>query len=329
MSNNRKERKIFTKELFNWFLRIYKEKTNQELADLLNISYSRIAAIKKIVEESENVPAYDEIFKKSGRKKIDKSDRFSKILDVFGNDNSLTQRGANEKLSLSLSKSQLSRDIKEAGLKRKRIRRRPLARKTKNNENLRTEFCSKVSTKRHRNILFLDESGFNLHTSINYGYSIANEDAVLFQPNSKGKNVSLCMMISIDGVKHFQLLEGAYNKDNLKGFLMEAKSRNVFTENDLLIMDNVRFHHSPEIKSFVNSIDVEILYLPPYSPDFNPIENAFGVLKQRLDQVRPRSITSDALKRSIAKVIDESNLTFHNFYRNFWSKINDTLNRNE
>ena len=67
MSNNRKERKIFTKELFNWFLRIYKEKTNQELADLLNISYSRIAAIKKIVEECENVPAYDEIFKKSGR----------------------------------------------------------------------------------------------------------------------------------------------------------------------------------------------------------------------------------------------------------------------
>ena len=94
---------------------------------------------------------------------------------------------------------------------------------------------------------------------------------------------------------------------------MEAKSRNVFTQNDLLKMDNLRFHHSSEIKYFINSIDVEILYHPPYSPDFNPIEIAFGVIKQKLDQVRPRSNTSEALKRNISKVIDESNLAFHNF----------------
>jgi hypothetical protein len=41
----------------------------------------------------------------------------------------------------------------------------------------------------NRNILFLDESGFNLHGSQNYGYAEANRDPVIYQPNSKGKNI--------------------------------------------------------------------------------------------------------------------------------------------
>ena len=108
-----------------------------------------------------------------------------------------------QKLSFAVSKSQLSRDIKGAGLKRKRIKKKPSARQTSSNQNSRLEFATYASAKRNKNFLVLDESEFSLHTSINYGYALVNEDSIMFQQISKGKNISLCMINSIDGVKQW------------------------------------------------------------------------------------------------------------------------------
>ena len=134
--------------------------------------------------------------------------------------------------------------------------------------------------------MFLDETGFNIHTSTNYGYSPKNKEALLFQPASKQS----CAIIAKTGVLNFKLVEGAYNGEKFGEFLQECYSKNIFQNNPIVIMDNVRFHHMDQIKSFLGSVGVDITFLPPYSPDLNPIEQVFASVKSRLDKMRPRAI---------------------------------------
>ena len=54
--------------------------------------------------------------------------------------------------------------------------------------------------------------------------------------------------------------------------------------NSILIMDNCAIHHVQEIKDFLNDMGIMLLYLPPYSPDFNPIEELFSYLKYYLKE---------------------------------------------
>ena len=101
-------------------------------------------------------------------------------------------------------------EFKAAGLIRKRLKKRSNVRLTDKNKEQRQIFCFEILGLRTRQIYFLDESGFNLHTSINYGYSLANEEAILHQSASRGRNISLCCMISSSGVEKFEITEGFY-----------------------------------------------------------------------------------------------------------------------
>ena len=51
-------------------------------------------------------------------------------------------------------------------------------------------------------------------------------------------------------------------------------------ENTILLLDNVSFHHTQEVKTYIKSRKWDLLYVPPYSPQFNPIENIFSSVKQ-------------------------------------------------
>ena len=178
----------------------------------------------------------------------------------------------------------------------------------------------------NRRILFLDESGFNLHTSINYGYSPKNQDAFLFQPASKGKNLSLCAIINCTGILNSKIIDGAYNKENFLNFLVESSQKNIFENRPVVILDNVRFHHCENIKSYLISIGVEIVFLPPYSPDFNPIENVFGEIKSKLNKIRPRANDKKGLIKNIKKSMCQLGDT-KNYYQHFFKTINEINNR--
>jgi len=68
-------------------------------------------------------------------------------------------------------------------------------------------------------------------------------------------------------------------------------------------MDNVRFHCGDEIKNLLNVRSVQVMMLPTYSPDLNPIKNTFACIKCRLDHIRPRTETREELKNNIKNVI--------------------------
>lgn len=71
---------------------------------------------------------------------------------------------------------------------------------------------------------------------------------------------------------------------------------------DIVIMDNLGSHKGPAVRAAIEAAGARLVYLPPYSPDFNPIENAFARLKAELRKAAARTL--DGLWNAIARIID-------------------------
>ena len=71
---------------------------------------------------------------------------------------------------------------------------------------------------------------------------------------------------------------------------------------DIVILDNLAAHRNPDAKAAIEAAGATLMFLPPYSPDFNPIENAFAKLKSQLRKAAARTV--DDLWSAIAKAID-------------------------
>lgn len=71
---------------------------------------------------------------------------------------------------------------------------------------------------------------------------------------------------------------------------------------DIVIMDNLSSHKAPKVRETIEAAGASLLYLPPYSPDFNPIENAFAKLKAHLRKAAERTV--DGLWSAIGRIVD-------------------------
>jgi transposase len=173
--------------------------------------------------------------------------------------------------------------------------------------------------------LYLDESGFNLHTTSNYGYSPKNVPAKLVVPANRGRNISLLMIISNVQILHYKLIVGSYNSTLLMEFLEECFERRIISSSKIILMDNVKFHKTLEVKNFLLSKSIIFDYLPPYSPSLNPIEEVFSCLKNRLYSIRPIANSQNNLITNINEVIASVNAdethNFNNYYENMRNYI--------
>ena len=125
-----------------------------------------------------------------------------------------------------------------------------------------------------RDCIFIDETSMQYNDIPKYGYALKGERLERIV-GAKKRNVTLTLAMTIDGIKHFETLNGSSNTEHFLRFLQSMGPSKTKT----IVMDNVRFHHSKAIKDFCHSTGVLLLYTPPYSPDFNPIENVFAYIK--------------------------------------------------
>lgn len=108
------------------------------------------------------------------------------------------------------------------------------------------------------------------------------------------------MCISPDGIKHFVLKDGAYRSPEFVQFIQELAEQfpQLQTGRACLVMDNARIHHARQAREYLEDNRINHIYLPPYSPDLNPIENVFSVLKKRyrglgVPTTRPQMLTQN------------------------------------
>ena len=98
------------------------------------------------------------------------------------------------------------------------------------------------------------------------------------------------------------VLDGPMNADAFRAYVRHVLAPTL-RPRDIVVMDNLPAHKAADIRTLIEAVGARLLYLPPYSPDFNPIENAFSKLKAILRKAATRSIAD--LWDAIGTAIDQ------------------------
>ncbi|KAF7685990.1 hypothetical protein CDIK_3262 [Cucumispora dikerogammari] len=216
---------------------------------------------------------------------------------------------------VSGSQGIISLYLKQLGVSRKRSVKFGEKRNSAKVINLRKNFAIRTRLLDDDKLIYLNETKINLHSSARYAYSPINTPARIIVPTSKEKNISFLAMISNNKIIDWKIVSGSFNSVSLVEFLRDSKDKKLFA-NKTVLMDNVRFHKSTETLSYLTSNRISHFYLPPYSPELNPIEEVFSALKNRYYSVRPRPSSLVGVVSAIEWVINSisSDLDFSAFY---------------
>ena len=168
----------------------------------------------------------------------------------------------------------------------------------------------------HESIVFLDEVGFAVVTRPKRGRSLKGTSAYAFVSAAKSRNISVVAAINKNGIIYKKVHDKAVTGEDFKICLQELKSAclNSGILNPVFIMDNCRIHHYKGLQNIIETENIAIKYLPPYSPFLNPIENVFSVWKNLV--IRRQSKNEKDLKIAISECFQEIS-TSHcdGFYR--------------
>lgn len=151
-------------------------------------------------------------------------------------------------------------------------------------------------------LVFLDESGVNTDMTRHYARSKKNERAVDSTPVNTPCNTTIVLCATEWKTCHTVYCGGTTMEqfaEYLKTMLIPALSKT-----DIIVMDNMRSHHAKIVKQVLDESEINDLYLPPYSPDLNPIEKMGSKLKAylRKEKVRIASELPPAIERAFSTV---------------------------
>ena len=130
-----------------------------------------------------------------------------------------------------------------------------------------------------RSLVFVDEMGTNISLSPLYAWAPKGERAYCSVPRDRGKNTTLLSSMSMEGMGPSLAVEGATNREVFETYV-ERILAPTLRRGQVVVMDNLTAHKGERVKELIEGRGCELLYLPPYSPDFNPIEEAFAKIQE-------------------------------------------------
>jgi transposase len=137
-------------------------------------------------------------------------------------------------------------------------------------------------------LVFVDEVGTNVSLLPLYAWSRKGKRAFGSAPRNWGKNVTLLASITRRGLGECLAVEGSMTRDVFETYLEQVLPPTL-SAGRVVVTDNLSSHKGGRVKEIVEARDCELLYLPPYSPDFNPIEQAFAKIKELLRRAEART----------------------------------------
>lgn len=150
--------------------------------------------------------------------------------------------------------------------------------------------------------MFIDETSAYVGQSREYGWGSSKKRVYDTRPKGRKERVSLIAAITLDGVMAEQALviPDTVNKNAFLAFL-KTTLLPTLARGSVIIMDNWTVHHGDEVRELVYACGCELLYLPTYSPDLNPIEHLFAKLKTFIKALRPD--TTDTLIQAFCDAV--------------------------
>ena len=152
-----------------------------------------------------------------------------------------------------------------------------------------------------RCFVFVDECSTNTSLSPIYGWSRRGQRVRFEAPRNWGANVTLLSSMTLEGMGPSLAVEGATTKTVFETYV-ERVLAPALSPGQKVVMDNLSSHKGSRIRELIDARGCELLYLPPYSPDFNPIEEAFSKVKGLLRRAEAR--TREALLEAMGRALD-------------------------
>jgi len=137
-------------------------------------------------------------------------------------------------------------------------------------------------------LVFLDETGLKTDLTRQRGWAFGGERLVEAIPGGRWETSTLVQAVALDGTRAAMVLDGPMNATCFAGFC-DWLLAPTLDPGDLVIMDNLSSHRSTAAVKAIEAVGARAVYLPPYSPDLNPIEMIFSKVKQLFRALRPRT----------------------------------------
>jgi transposase len=152
-------------------------------------------------------------------------------------------------------------------------------------------------------LVFLDESGAQTNMVRLRGRCDKGQRLRVHQPHGHWKTTTMISAIRIDGVTAPFVVEGAVDSEIFRVYVRQVLVPTLH-QGDVVVMDNLQPHKASGVREAIEAAGARLLYLPPYSPDFNPIEPMWSKAKQRLRSIAARTIEAlfDAVGVALASV---------------------------
>lgn len=138
-------------------------------------------------------------------------------------------------------------------------------------------------------LVFIDESGTSTKMARRYGRATRGERCRAAVPHGHWKTTTFVGALRLSGVTAPMTLDGAMNAAAFLAYVEQVLAPTL-TSGDIVIMDNLPAHKTPAVQAAIRRTGAELRLLPPYSPDFNPIELAFSKIKAHLKKAAARTL---------------------------------------
>ena len=149
--------------------------------------------------------------------------------------------------------------------------------------------------------MFIDETWASTNMARRYGRTRRGQRLRVGVPHGHWKTTTFVAGLRASGLVAPLVLDGPINREAFETYVARVLVPEL-RAGDVVIMDNLSSHKGPRVREMIEAAGARLLYLPPYSPDFNPIENAFAKLKALLRKAAERSV--ERLWDAIGRLLD-------------------------
>ena len=158
----------------------------------------------------------------------------------------------------------------------------------------------------HRRLRFLDEAGAKTILTRLYARALGGARTTEAVPRNYGASTSMIATLGIDGVQAPMLIEGSVDTLVFNAYC-EQVLQPTLKRGDIIVLDNLGAHRASRIEEIAAGGGARVLWLPPYSPDFSPIEMMWSKIKAYLKKIKAR--TQADLEKAVALALQTVTLS--------------------
>jgi transposase len=151
-------------------------------------------------------------------------------------------------------------------------------------------------------LVFIDETWIKTNMTRLWGRALRGQRLVEKVPHGHWKTTTVIAALDRNGMRCSMTLDGPVNREAFEAFVQKVLCPSI-KAGDIVVMDNLSSHKGERVKQLIESAGATLMYLPPYSPDLNPIEPAFSKFKQLVRSAGHRVM--DILWNDLQRMLDQ------------------------